>query len=153
VIDWLLREDEVLRIALIDNFAVSAPADRNRSDRSVEQLRSDDTCERRATYQPLAFGEGRGAPARSSLCAALRAGDVTLRPARAIMFRERERALRVSADSYDSRRHWTSASGSVWGPPNYRLERRGVDKVQGVKRSSQNLPHHCAHGFAGAAQP
>jgi hypothetical protein len=143
----------VPRIALINDVAVGTSADRNRSDRSVGQLRSDDTYERHATYKPLAFGEGRGAPARSSLCAAVRAGDVTLRPARAIMFRERERALRVSADSFDSRRHWTSASGSAWGTPNYRLERRGVDKVQGVKRSSQNLPHHCAHGFAGAAQP
>ncbi len=40
--------------------------------------------------------------------------------------------------------HWTS---------NSRLERRGLDKVPRVMRPNQHLPRHCAHGFAGAAQP
>ena len=141
------------RIALIEDFEVGAPADRNRSDRSVGQLRSDDPGERRATYQPPAFGEGRGAPAGTSLCAAVSGSDVTLRPGRAIMFREQERALCVSLEGFDSRCRRTGNRGFDRGTPNYRLERRGMDKVPGGTRPEQKLPHHCAHGFAGAAQP
>jgi hypothetical protein len=37
--------------------------------------------------------------------------------------------------------------------PNYRLERRGMDKVPSVKRTNGNLRTPGAHGFAGAAQP
>ncbi len=43
--------------------------------------------------------------------------------------------------------------GFAYWTSNSRLERRGLDKVPRVTRSNLNPPHHCAHGFAGAAQP
>jgi hypothetical protein len=143
----------VRRIALIDDVALGAPADRNR--RIARSGSSDPKLHFGRVPLRLAFAicEGRGAPARSSLCVAVSAGDVTLQRGRAIMFREQERALRVSLTGSGSRRRRIGSCGFVLGTPNYRLERRGMDKVPGEIRSEQNRPHHCAHGFAGAAQP
>jgi hypothetical protein len=143
----------VRRTALIDDVALGTPADRNRR---FARSGSSDRKPRfgRVPFRlALAICEGQGAPARTSLCAAVRAGGVTLRRGNAIMFRAQERALGVSVDGFDSPRRRTGSCGFVRGTPNYRLERRGMDKVPGGKRMSQNLPHHCAHGFAGAAQP
>ena len=99
LLDWVFcwELSVVRRIALTTDTSRSASVRHSRSVRWLGRLRSTKRSTVGARVRRFSSIKCSSAPARSSLYAAARDGDVTLRPGRGIMFGEQERALEVSS--------------------------------------------------------